>query len=46
MPKRQHRALEREGRKKGLKGEALQRFVFGTMENQKKKRAKGKRGKS
>ena len=31
MPKAVEKKLKAEGRKKGLKGDALDRFVFGTM---------------
>lgn len=38
MPKAQHDALEREGRKRGYRGKRLQQFVYGTMTNQEKRR--------
>ena len=36
MPKKMHRALERQAEKKGLKGERKERYVYGAMENKKK----------
>ena len=33
MPKKLHGALEKEARKKGLKGKAKNNFVFGIMTN-------------
>ena len=40
MPKAMHDALEREARKKGLKGDRKRRYVFGTMAKAKAKKAK------
>jgi hypothetical protein len=37
MPKKMHQALERQAKKKGLKGEAKDRYVYGTMQKAKKK---------
>jgi hypothetical protein len=31
MPKKMHDALEKQAKKKGLKGEAKDRYVYGTM---------------
>ena len=31
MPKKMEADLKKEGRKKGLKGEALDRYVYGTL---------------
>lgn len=39
MPKKMHDALEKQAKKKGLKGEAKDRYVYGTMA----KREKGKK---
>jgi hypothetical protein len=36
MPKKAHDALERQAKKKGLKGEAKDRYVYGALQNQKK----------
>lgn len=33
MPKKMHDALERQAKKKGLKGEAKDRYVYGAMKN-------------
>ncbi len=47
MPKKLHDKLEREYRKKGLKGEKLEHAVYGTMTNiekGKKKKKKKKKG--
>ncbi len=38
MPKKQHDALERQARKKGLTGKAKDRFVYGIMNSQRKSR--------
>lgn len=35
-PKKAHDALEREAKKKGLKGEAKDRYVYGALEKMKK----------
>lgn len=40
MPKKLHDALVKEARKKGLTGEAFDRYVYGTMAKEKKKRKK------
>lgn len=41
MPKRMHDALERQAAKKGLKGEAKDRYVYGALQkHEKKKRGK------
>ena len=40
MPKAMHEALKREAAKKGLTGEAADRYVFGTMQKYKKKKKK------
>lgn len=37
MPKKMHDALERSARKKGLKGERKDAYVYGTMAKAKKK---------
>lgn len=42
MPKKLHQALERQAAKKGMKGEAKDRYVYGAMANQ-KKAARGKK---
>lgn len=34
MPKKEEEALRREGRKRGYTGRRLDRFVYGTMNNQ------------
>ena len=38
MPKKMHDALEKQAKKKGLKGEAKDRYVYGTMQKQKGKK--------
>lgn len=38
MPKKMHRALERQARKKGLTGERKRRYVYGTMAKRKKRK--------
>lgn len=38
MPKAMHKALERQARKKGLKGERKKAYVYGTMAKAKKER--------
>lgn len=38
MPKKMHQALEREARKKGLKGKRKDRYVYGTMAKAKRSR--------
>lgn len=38
MPKKMHRALEAQARKKGLKGERKDRYVYGTMAKQEAKK--------
>ena len=38
MPREVHERLVREGRRKGLRGEALKRYVYGTLMKLKKKR--------
>ncbi len=43
MPKKLHDKLEREYRKKGLRGDKLDRAVYGTMTNIEKGRAPGKK---
>lgn len=43
MPKAMHRALERQARKKGIKGERKKRYVFGTMAKAKAKAKKKKK---
>lgn len=40
MPKALHDKLEREARKKGLKGERKDRYVYGTMTKIEKKKKK------
>lgn len=48
MPKKLHDKLEREAKKKGLKGDAKDRYVYGTMkkiEEKEKSKNKKKRGK-
>lgn len=42
MPKALHRALSRQATKKGLKGEARDRYIYGTMS--KVEKAKKKKG--
>jgi len=42
MPKKAHEALKREAKKKGLKGKAADRYVYGTLAKMKKKK-KGKK---
>jgi hypothetical protein len=37
MPKELHRKLEKQARKKGLKGERKDRYVYGTLNKLKKK---------
>lgn len=37
MPKRLEKALVKQARKKGYKGKRLDRFVYGTMNNMRKK---------
>ncbi len=38
MPKKMHQALEREARKKGLKGKRKDRYVYATMAKAKRSR--------
>ena len=38
MPKKLHRKLKRQARKKGYKGKRADRYVYGTMTNIEKKR--------
>lgn len=38
MPKKMHDALEAEARKKGLKGERKDRYVYGAMAKQEKRK--------
>jgi len=45
MPKKLHDELKREARKKGLTGEAADRYVFGTLAKIEKKQKKKVRGK-
>ena len=40
MPKELHRRLERQARKKGLKGERRKAYVYGTLSKIKKKKAR------
>jgi hypothetical protein len=40
MPKKMHDALERQARKKGLTGEAKDRYVYGTLAKHEKKKGK------
>lgn len=42
MPVELERKLRRQGRKKGFKGDRLDRFVFGTMATIEKKKAQKK----
>jgi hypothetical protein len=35
MPKKMHEALKRQAKKKGLKGKAKDRYVYGTMRKRK-----------
>lgn len=37
MPKKMHDALERQAKKKGLTGEAKDRYVYGTMAKKEKR---------
>ncbi len=47
MPKKAHQALERGARRKGLKGKARQRYIYGALANieKRKRRVKDKRKK-
>lgn len=45
MPKKMHAALKRSAKKKGLKGEREDRYVYGTMAKRKKAAAKKKAAK-
>lgn len=45
MPKKLHDKLERQYRKKGLKGDALKRAVYGTMNKIQKRKKKTKKSK-
>lgn len=36
MPKKMHKALNKSAKKKGLKGKAKNRYVYGTMAKRKK----------
>ena len=38
MPKKMHDALVREARRKGLKGERFNRYVYGTIAKRRKKK--------
>jgi hypothetical protein len=40
MPKKMHDALEKEAKKKGLKGERKNAYVYGTMAKMKKEHKK------
>jgi len=40
MPKKMHDALEKEARKKGLKGEAKDRYVYGALQKYEKKKGR------
>lgn len=40
MPKKMEEALKKEGKKKGLKGKAADRYVYGTIAKQEKKKKK------
>lgn len=44
MPKKMHEALERQAAKKGMKGEAKDRYVYGTMAKAEKKAGGKKKG--
>ncbi len=35
MPKKMHQALKKQAKKKGLKGKARDRYVYGTMQKRK-----------
>jgi len=44
MPKKEHDKLARQASKKGLKGDAAQNYIYGTMKNiDKARKAKRKR---
>jgi hypothetical protein len=43
MPKALHEALKKEAKKKGLTGDAAKRYIYGALENFKKKQKKGKK---
>ena len=40
MPKKEHEMLERQARKKGLKGESHDAYVYGTLQKIEKAKAK------
>lgn len=44
MPKKMHEALERSAKKKGLKGERKDAYVYGTMAKAEAKKRKKKGG--
>lgn len=45
MPKKVEKALKKAARKKGMKGERADAFVYGTMKNMEKRQRKKKREK-